>query len=360
MKLAFAAALAFACIAAHGQGQGPGQGQGALPNKPLRIVVGYPAGQTVDIVARNFAAALGKEIGQPVFVENRPGANGSLGAQEVKRSAPDGSTLLLGTLGQMAINPTLYKKLPYDTLKDFAPVSQVSTGALLLVATPTFAPNNLQELSAYAKARPGKVDFASGGNGITAHLAMVVLEKQAGLQLNHIPYKGSPAAVTDVIGGQVPIMFDALAATLQQVKSGKLKPLAISGLKRNAQLPNVPTVDEQGLKASISPRGSDSSRLRARLPQPSMRSTPRSGARRPTPRSRRYHSRHRRRAGDHEPRRVQPLPAGRGEEVGQGGGRQRRPGRLNASRGKDGCSTSGCQRLADHKTRRHEDDEVHV
>ncbi|VTU19596.1 tripartite tricarboxylate transporter substrate binding protein [Variovorax sp. RA8] len=244
MKLAFAAALALACISAHGQGQG----QGALPNKPLRIVVGYPAGQTVDIVARNFAAALGKEIGQPVIVDNRPGANGSLGAQEVKRSAPDGSTLLLGTLGQMAINPTLYKKLPYDTLKDFAPVSQVSTGALLLVATPAFAPNNLQELIGYAKARPGKVDFASGGNGITAHLAMVVLEKQAGLQLNHIPYKGSPAAVTDVIGGQVPIMFDALAATLPQVRSGKLKPLAISGLKRNAQLPNVPTVDEQGMK----------------------------------------------------------------------------------------------------------------
>jgi tripartite-type tricarboxylate transporter receptor subunit TctC len=269
MKFAFATALAFACVAAHGQAQG----QGALPNKPLRIVVGYPAGQTVDIVARNFAAALGKEIGQPVYVENRPGANGSLGAQEVKRSAPDGSTLLLGTLGQMAINPTLYKKLPYDTLKDFAPVSQVSTGALLLVATPTFAPSNLQELIAHAKARPGKVDFASGGNGITAHLAMVVLEKQAGLQLNHIPYKGSPAAVTDVIGGQVPIMFDALAATLPQVKSGKLKPLAISGLKRNAQLPNVPTVDEQA-------------RLRARLPQPSMRSTPRSDAWRPAPRSR--------------------------------------------------------------------------
>ncbi|VTU26151.1 Argininosuccinate lyase [Variovorax sp. PBS-H4] len=244
MKFAFATALAFTCIAAHGQGQA----QGALPDKPLRIVVGYPAGQTVDIVARNFAAALGKEIGQPVIVDNRPGANGSLGAQEVKRSAPDGSTLLLGTLGQMAINPTLYKKLPYDTLKDFTPVSQVSTGALLLVATPTFAPNNLQELIAYAKARPGKVDFASGGNGITAHLAMVVLEKQAGLQLNHIPYKGSPAAVTDVMGGQVPIMFDALAATLPQVKTGKLKPLAISSLKRNAQLPNVPTLDEQGLK----------------------------------------------------------------------------------------------------------------
>jgi tripartite-type tricarboxylate transporter receptor subunit TctC len=238
--LAIGAALALAFSTA--------QAQGPLPAKPLRIVVGYPAGQTVDIVARNFAAALGKEIGQPVFVDNRPGANGSLGAQEVKKSAPDGSTILLGTLGQMAVNPTLYKKLPYDSVKDFAPIAQVSTGALLLVATPSFPPNNLPELIAYAKARPGKVDFASGGNGITAHLAMVVLEKQAGLQLNHIPYKGSPAALNDVMGGQVPIMFDAMASTLPQVKSGKLKALAVSGLQRNAQVPHVGTVDEQGLK----------------------------------------------------------------------------------------------------------------
>lgn len=241
LKFALGAALALAFFST-------AQAQSPLSAKPLRIVVGYPAGQTVDIVARNFAVALGKEIGQPVFVDNRPGANGSLGAQEVKKSAPDGSTILLGTLGQMAVNPTLYKKLPYDTLKDFAPISQVSTGALLLVATPSFAPNNLSELIAYAKAHPGKVDFASGGNGITAHLAMVVLEKQAGLQLNHIPYKGSPAALNDVMGGQVPIMFDAMASTLPHVKSGKLKALAVSGLQRNTQLPNVGTVNEQGQK----------------------------------------------------------------------------------------------------------------
>lgn len=226
---------------------GPAPAQG-LPAKPLRIVVGYPAGQTVDIVARNFAAALTKETGQPVIVDNRPGANGSLGAQEVKKSAPDGSTILLGTLGQMTINPTLYKKLPYDTLKDFAPIAQVSTGALLLVATPSFGPNDLRELIAYAKQRPGKLDFASGGNGITARLAMVVLERQAGLQLNHIPYKGSPAAINDVMAGQVPIMFDALAATLPQVRAGKLKALAVSSPKRNPQLPDVPTAGEQGLK----------------------------------------------------------------------------------------------------------------
>lgn len=219
-----------------------------LPTKPVRIVVGYPAGQTVDIVARSYAVALGKELGQPVFVDNRAGANGSLGAQEVKKSAADGTTLLLGTLGQMAINPMLYKKLPYDTLKDFAPVSLVSVGPLLLVANPSFPPNNLQELIAYAKARPGKVDFASGGNGITAHLAMEIFQAQAGIKLNHVPYKGSPAALNDLMGGQVQLMFDAVPSTLPFVKSGKLKALAISSLKRNSQLPNLGTVDEQGIK----------------------------------------------------------------------------------------------------------------
>ncbi|MGJ7525315.1 tripartite tricarboxylate transporter substrate binding protein [Variovorax sp. GB1P17] len=222
--------------------------QSPLPAKPLRIVVGYPAGQTVDIIARNYAAALTKELGQPVYVDNRAGANGSLGAQEVKKSAPDGSTLLLGTLGQMAINPTLYKKLPYDTLKDFAPVSMVSMGPLLLVANPSFPPNNVKELIAYAKTRPGKIDFGSGGNGITAHLAMELFQAQAGIQLNHIPYKGSPAALNDLMGGQVSLMFDAVPAALPHVKSGKLKALAISGLKRNPQLPSLATVDEQGLK----------------------------------------------------------------------------------------------------------------
>lgn len=242
---------AFCLAAAAAAATTPAFAQGTLsdkPDKPLRIVVGYPAGQTVDIIARNYAAALTKELGRPVYVDNRAGANGSLGAQEVKRSAPDGSTLLLGTLGQMAINPTLYKKLPYDTLKDFAPVSMVSMGPLLLVANPSFPANDVKELVAYAKARPGKVDFGSGGNGITAHLAMEMFQAQAGIRLNHIPYKGSPAALNDLMGGQVSLMFDAVPSVLPHVKSGKLKALAISGLKRNPQLPALPTLDEQGLK----------------------------------------------------------------------------------------------------------------
>ncbi len=219
-----------------------------LPAKPVRIVVGYPAGQTVDIIARDYAVSLAAEIGQPVYVDNRPGANGILGASEAKKSAPDGTTLLLGTLGQMAINPTLYKKLPYDTLKDFAPVALTSIGPLLLVAPPSFPPNNVAELVAYVKANPGKVNYGSGGNGITAHLAMEIFQARAGVKLTHIPYKGSPAALNDLMAGQISLMFDAMPSALPLVKAGKLKVLGISSLARNTQLASTPTINEQGLK----------------------------------------------------------------------------------------------------------------
>lgn len=215
---------------------------------PIRIVVGYPAGQTVDIIARNYAAALTKSLGQPVFVENRPGANGIMGAQEVKRSGPDGRTLLFGTLGQLAINPALYKKLPYDPLKDFAPVSLVSIGPLLLVANPAFPANNLQDLIQYAKAHPDQVTYGSGGNGITAHLAMEILQSRAGIQLRHVPYKGSPAALNDLMAGQVSLAFDALPSAMPHVLAVKLKALGISGGQRSPQLPKVATIAEQGIK----------------------------------------------------------------------------------------------------------------
>ncbi|SOY45488.1 Bug family tripartite tricarboxylate transporter substrate binding protein [Cupriavidus taiwanensis] len=215
---------------------------------PIRLVVGYPAGQTVDIIARNYAAALTKSLGQSVYVENRPGANGILGAQEVKRSSPDGRTLLFGTLGQLAINPGLYKKLPYDPLKDFAPVSLVSIGPLLLVANPSFPASNLQELIRYARQHPDQVHYGSGGNGITAHLAMEILQARAGIQLRHVPYKGSPAALNDLMAGQVSLAFDALPSAMPHVQAGKLKALGISGAQRSPQLPAVATLSEQGLK----------------------------------------------------------------------------------------------------------------
>ncbi len=221
---------------------------GAQPaNAPIRIVVGYPPGQTVDIIARNYAAALARDLDRPVYVENRAGANGILGAQEVKRSRPDGTTLLFGTLGQLAINPSLYKALPYDPLKDFAPVSLVSVGPLLLVANPEFPARSVRELVTYAKARPDQINYGSGGNGITAHLAMELLQQQAGIKLRHIPYKGSPAALADVMSNQVSLSFDALPSAMPHVQSGKLRALGISGNSRSPQLPNVQTLAEQGL-----------------------------------------------------------------------------------------------------------------
>lgn len=219
-----------------------------FPDRPLRIVLGYPPGQNVDVTARAFAAALGKELGQNVIVDNKAGANGILGAQDVKSAKADGYTLLFGTSGQLAINPSLYKKLPYDTLKDFQAVGIAGRAPLVLVAHPAFAPRNVQELVAYAKARPGKVDFGSGGSGITAHLAMELFQEAAGIRLNHIPYKGSPAAMNDLIGGQIPLMMEPLPSVLPHIKAGKVKALAITSPRRNPSLPEVPTVAEQGLK----------------------------------------------------------------------------------------------------------------
>ena len=236
---AIASAAAFAPLQARAQAQ---------PPNTIRIVVGYPAGQSIDMIARNYAVALQRELGQPVYVDNRPGANGILGAQEVKRAAADGKTLLFGTSGQLAINPSLYKKLPYDTTKDFAPVAMLSQGPLVLVATPSFAAGNVAELVAMAKARPGLVNFGSGGQGITAHLAMEIFADAAGIKLQHVPYKGSPAALTDVMGGTIPMMFEPLNSAIPHIKAGRLKALGITSAKRNPQLPNVPTLAEQGLK----------------------------------------------------------------------------------------------------------------
>ncbi len=222
--------------------------QQAPDSKGLRIVVGFPAGQTTDAIARSFAAALTKDLGKAVYVDNKPGANGIIGAQDVARSAPDGTTLLLGTMSQLAINPALYKKVPYDAEKDFVPVGLVATSPLVLVANPAFPANNLRELIAYAKERPGKIDYGSGGNGITGHLAMELMQSRAGIKLNHVPYKGSPAAMNDVIGGQVSLMFDPIATTLPQIKAGRLKALAVTSANRRSDVGrDVETLNEQGL-----------------------------------------------------------------------------------------------------------------
>jgi tripartite-type tricarboxylate transporter receptor subunit TctC len=225
-----------------------GFAQPVYPDRPIRIVVGYPPGQAVDITARTFAAAMAKELGQNIVVDNKPGANGILGAQDVRVARPDGYTLLAGTSGQLTINTSLYKKLPYDSLKDFQPVGLFGRAPAVLLAHPSFPANTLAELIALAKSKPGKLDYGSGGSGITAHLTMELFLEASGIQINHVPYKGSPAALNDLIGGQIPLMMENVVSALPHIKSGKLKALGVTSLRRYAALPEVPTIAEQGIK----------------------------------------------------------------------------------------------------------------
>jgi tripartite-type tricarboxylate transporter receptor subunit TctC len=238
LKLA-AATLAGCALASFAQG---------YPDRPVRFVVGYPAGQSVDAMARTFAVAMGKELGQAIIVDNKAGANGIIGAQDVKGAKPDGYTVLFGTSGQLTINTSLYKKLPYNTLTDFTAIGLAGTSPLVLVANPAFPAKNLSELVAYAKANPGKVDFGSGGSGITAHLAMELMQDAAHIKLNHVPYRGSPAALNDLMGGQISLMMEPVTTVLPHLKAGKLKALAVTSAHRNPALPDVPTLAEQGLK----------------------------------------------------------------------------------------------------------------
>ena len=217
------------------------------PQRPVRLVVGFPPGQSSDLLARTYAAPLSRLLGQPVIIDNKSGANGSLGAQEVKRSRPDGHTLLFGTSGQLSINPALQKNLPFDPLSDFEPVGLLARGALFLVAHPDFAAGSVQELLALATARPGAIDYGSGGVGVTGHLAMELLQSISGTRLNHVPYNGSPAALNDLMAGRIPLMMESGQACLPHVKSGRLKALACSSAKRVAALPSVPSVAEQGV-----------------------------------------------------------------------------------------------------------------
>lgn len=217
------------------------------PEKPIRIIVGYPAGQNADITARTYGTHISRVLGQPIFIENRPGANGLLGAQLARNSRPDGYTWLWGGSGPLAINPALYRNAQYDPVRDFKAVCLTSRGPLYLIAHPSFAANNFKELVALARRKPGEVDYATAGNGSTAHLAMKLLEAEAGLKLNHIPYKGSPAALNDLSGGQIGLMMEAGASSTTFMKSGRVKALGMTGRQRSTAAPSVPTIAEQGL-----------------------------------------------------------------------------------------------------------------
>jgi tripartite-type tricarboxylate transporter receptor subunit TctC len=238
-RLAAAALLAFAALPALGQ---------SWPAKPVRIVVPYPPGGPVDISARLLAPKLQDALGQPFLVENKPGAGGNIGADFVAKSAPDGTTIGMGAIATHAINPALMASVPYDPIKDFRHLALVVQVPNVLIVNTELPAKSVPELIAYAKARPGKLDFASGSTGSTGHLAGELFKQMTGTFMVHIPYKGAPAAVADLLAGRVHLMFDNLSSALPNVKSGKVRALAVTTLKRSASLPDLPTLDESGLK----------------------------------------------------------------------------------------------------------------
>lgn len=219
----------------------------AYPTKPVTIIVPFAAGGTTDILARIIGQALTAELGQSVVVDNRAGAGGNIGGQAAAKAAPDGHTLFMGTVGTHAINASLYKKMPFDPVKDFAPLTRVANVPNLLVANPAPPYKSVKDLIAYAKANPGKVNFGSSGNGSSIHLSGELFKSLAKVDMQHVPYKGSAPAVTDLLGNQIGIMFDNMPSAIQHVRSGKLVPLAVTTAKRSPELPNVPTIAEGGV-----------------------------------------------------------------------------------------------------------------
>jgi tripartite-type tricarboxylate transporter receptor subunit TctC len=219
----------------------------SYPTKPIRLVVPYPAGGATDFFARLVFPKMGDALGQSVVVENRPGAGTAIGASEVARSTPDGYTLLLGDAGTYAFNPTLYKKLPYNPAKDFAPVSLTGRFALILAVNPTaISANSVKEFVDAAKRQPGKIDYGAPGPGSPIHLAMEFFKQRAGITMTPIPYKGGADAMNDLIGGRIVAMFPDIASGLPQIRGGKIKALAVASEKRVAALPDLPTIGESG------------------------------------------------------------------------------------------------------------------
>ena len=218
----------------------------AYPDKSIRFLVPYPPGGGTDVVARIVQERFQALLGQPIIIENRGGAGGSVGTDVVAKAAPDGYTVLF-TLSSHTINPAIYPKLPFNTVKDFEPVGTVASLPQILVANLQFPPNNVAELVALAKAKPDTISFASVGNGSPGHLAGELFNLRTGSRLTHIPYRGGGPAVTDVMGGQVQLLWVSIPAAAQFVKSGKLKALAVSTLKRSAAFPDVPTMQEAGV-----------------------------------------------------------------------------------------------------------------
>jgi len=224
------------------------QGAVAYPSKPIRMVVPFTPGGSTDILARAIGLELSKAWGQPVIIDNVPGAGGSIGADKVAKAPADGYTLLMGHIGTLAVNPSLYPNLPYDPVKNFAPVAWVARVPNVLVVHPSVKASNLKEFIALAKAKPGQLNYGSGGNGSAANLASEYFKMQTGTAILHIPYRGTAPAMADLMGGQIQMLFTGAPAVIGQIKSGQLRALAVSSPTRLDILPEVPTVAESGYK----------------------------------------------------------------------------------------------------------------
>jgi tripartite-type tricarboxylate transporter receptor subunit TctC len=218
----------------------------AWPTKPIRFIVPYPPGGTSDILARTIGEKLGTALGQTIVVENKPGANGNVGADYVAKASPDGYTFLLADIGAIAISPSVYPSLPFDPVKNFTPVTMVAYSPHILVVHPSVPAKSVAELVALAKSKPGKLNYAASSTGSAPHLAGVEFAQRAKIDWNYIPYKGGAQAITDVVGGQADLLFNGMLATYPNVKGGKLRILAVSSANRLASIPDVPTVAESG------------------------------------------------------------------------------------------------------------------
>jgi tripartite-type tricarboxylate transporter receptor subunit TctC len=218
------------------------------PDRPIRVIVAVPAGGTPDVMARMITTGMSTVLGQPLVVDNRGGAGGLIGTETAAKSAPDGYTLLVSSPGPLTILPHMRKQLGYDPQRAFTPIGLIASNPFLLITHPSVPAKNVKELIALAKAEPGKLNYASAGSGAANHLAMELFKSMAGVNITHVPYKGAPQAVTDVLAGHIDMMFNSIPPVLAHIKADRIRALGVGSLKRASQLPEVPTIDESGVK----------------------------------------------------------------------------------------------------------------
>jgi tripartite-type tricarboxylate transporter receptor subunit TctC len=217
------------------------------PDRPIRVIVGVPAGGTPDVMARTVTTGMAKILGQPLVMDNRGGAGGLIGTEVAAKAAPDGYTLLVSSPGPLTILPHMQTKIGYDPQRDFVPVGLIASNPFLLITHPSVPAKSVKELIALAKSQPGKLNYASAGNGAANHLAMELFKSMAGVNITHVPYKGAPQAVTDVLAGHMNMMFNSIPPVLAHIKADRFRALGVGSAKRNAQLPDVPTISEEGV-----------------------------------------------------------------------------------------------------------------